>query len=107
MERKRGKEEGRKRKEERTEESEEGGSVKIKEKKEETVSLRPSNRRDTTPFGWSFFSFSGRIVSKMEGSRSHGADGADAGHDCQEHVIRWPSFHMILQIGHPLCRRGT
>lgn len=31
----------------------------------------------------------------------------EAGHDCQEHVIRWPSFHAILQIGHPLSRGGA
>ncbi|KYN23189.1 hypothetical protein ALC57_04388 [Trachymyrmex cornetzi] len=34
-------------------------------------------------------------------ARRAGVARIDAGHDCQEHVIRWPSFHAILQIGHP------
>lgn len=87
----------------RREEGEEGGRVKRMEKKVEAVSLRFSNRRDIPSsasllFLWQDCVQDGGVAKPWR---------ADAGHDCQEHVIRWPSFHMILQIGHPLCRRGT
>ncbi|KYN42209.1 hypothetical protein ALC56_03347 [Trachymyrmex septentrionalis] len=66
-------------------------------------SLQPSNKR---LFVLSRRGLCPRMRTRWCGDERVAARGAgvariDAGHDCQEHVIRWPSFHAIPQIGHP------
>jgi len=65
--------------------------------------LQPSNKR---LFVLSRRGLCPRMRTRRRGDkrvavREAGVARIEAGHDCQEHVIRWPSFHAILQIGHP------